>query len=109
MLLEAAYRFDRGPLRKVSTLLSVEAALQRLNDALARLEEAAEHRIELDHTIAGHGIEVQALAEDRSRLARELDASYSRFSALETANRDVSRRLDQAMESLRHVLEPQDR
>src|ERR1700744_1998637 len=99
MLLEAAYRFDRGRLRKVSTLLSVEAALQRLNDALARLEEAAEHRIELDHTIAGDGIEVQALTEDRSRLARELDASYSRYSTLETANRDVSRRLDQAMDS----------
>ena len=89
--------------------LSVEAALQRLNAALAQLEEAAEHRVELDATIAGHGIEVQALAEDRSRLARELDASYSRFSTVETANRDVSRRLDQAMDSIRHVLEPQDR
>lgn len=89
--------------------MSLEAALQRLNDALARLEEAAEHRVELDLTIAGRGIEVQALSEDRSRLARELDASYARFSTLETANRDVSRRLDQAMESLRHVLEPQDR
>lgn len=99
----------RSGLRKVSKHLSVESALQRLNEALARLEEAAEHRVELDLTIAGHGIEVQALTEDRSRLARELDASYSRYATLETANRDVSRRLDQAMESLRHVLEPQDR
>ena len=28
---------------------------------------------------------MQALTEDRSRLARELDASYSRYSTLETA------------------------
>jgi hypothetical protein len=97
------------PAWEVSTPLSVEAALQRLNAALAQLEEAAEHRIELDRTIAGHGIEVQALSEDRSRLAQELDASYARFSSLESANRDVSRRLDQAMDSIRHVLEPIDR
>jgi hypothetical protein len=106
---EAAHRFDRTPAWEVSTPLSVEAALQRLNAALAQLEEAAEHRIELDRTIAGRGIEVQALSEDRSRLAQELDASYARFSSLESANRDVSRRLDQAMGSIRHVLEPIDR
>ncbi len=89
--------------------MSVEAALQRLNAALAQLEEVADHRAELDRTIAGHRIEVQALSEDRSRLAMELDASYARFSTVETANRDVSRRLDQAMDSIRNVLEPQDR
>ncbi|CAM5777344.1 hypothetical protein LMIY3S_05989 [Labrys miyagiensis] len=89
--------------------MSVDTALHRLNTALAQLEEVAEHRAELDRTIAGHRIEVQALSEDRSRLAVELDASYARFSNLETANRDVSRRLDQAMDSIRHVLEPQDR
>lgn len=89
--------------------MSVDTAYQRLNTALAQLEEVAEHRAELDRTIAGHHIEVQALSEDRSRLAMELDASYARFSTMETANRDVSRRLDQAMDSIRHVLEPQDR
>lgn len=89
--------------------MSVDTALHRLNTALAQLEEVAERRAELDRTIAGHRIEVQALSEDRSRLAVELDASYARFSNLETANRDVSRRLDQAMDSIRHVLEPQDR
>ena len=92
----------------MSKPLSVDAALQRLNMALAQLEEAADHRAELDRTIGGHRIEVQALSEDRNRLALELDASYARFAAMETANRDVSRRLDQAMDSIRYVLEPQD-
>jgi exonuclease VII small subunit len=86
---------------------SVEAALERLEAAVSKMEDVVERRIEADRIHAGRDVEVQALSDDRSRLADELDASYARFARLETANREVSRRLDQAIDTIRLVLSPQ--
>ena len=83
---------------------SVEAALARLEAAMSKLEDVVERRIEADRALSGKDVEVQALSDDRSRLAEELDASYARFARLETANRDVSKRLDQAIDTIRLVL-----
>ena len=57
------------PAWEVSTPLSVEAALQRLNAALAQLEEAAElnHGVKM-HTRSSDQIE-QTLFSDAPRLA----------------------------------------
>ncbi len=42
---------------------------------------------------------------DRRKLAQELDASEGRAERLEAANKEVSRRLVAAMESIRTVLD----
>ncbi|MNC79465.1 hypothetical protein D3C75_1319500 [compost metagenome] len=49
--------------------------------------------------------EVQRMNADRSRLAQELDQSEARAERLEAANREVSRRLVTAMETIRAVLD----
>jgi hypothetical protein len=86
---------------------SLDAALERLAASLARLEDAVERRLDGDRALAGHGVEVQALSDDRARLAGELDDSFARLAELQSANRDVSRRLGEAIETIRAVLEPQ--
>jgi len=48
------------------------------------------------------------LAADRSKLAADLDAQVARSKSLETANRDIARRIDAAMENIRVVLESND-
>jgi Domain of unknown function (DUF4164) len=86
---------------------SAEAALERLEAALSKMEDVVERRIEADRAHAGRDVEVQALSDDRSRLADELDRSYARFARLETANREVSQRLDRAIDTIRLALSPQ--
>ena len=49
--------------------------------------------------------EVQRMNSDRSRLAQELDNSEARAERLEDANKEVSRRLVTAMETIRAVLD----
>ena len=46
-------------------------------------------------------------AADRSRLASDLDAAAARARTLETTNREVARRLDAAIDTIRSVLEAQ--
>ena len=48
---------------------------------------------------------MQRLNADRSRLAQELDTSEARAERLEEANKEVSRRLVTAMETIRAVLD----
>ena len=48
--------------------------------------------------------QVHALGSDRARLASELDEATARARALETANREVAQRIDQAIETIRGVL-----
>ena len=88
--------------------MPLDTVLLRLTQALARLEDAVERRLEADEAVAGHAIEVQALAEDRARLAQELDDSFVRYAQIQSANKDASRRLDQAMETIRLVLGPKN-
>jgi Domain of unknown function (DUF4164) len=86
---------------------SVDAALERLEAAVSKMEDVVERRIEADRVHSGRDVEVQALSDDRSRLADELDATYARFARLETANREVSQRLDRAIDTIRLALSPQ--
>ncbi|MPZ56709.1 MAG: DUF4164 family protein [Rhizobiales bacterium] len=88
---------------------TIDAAARRLTQALDALEAAVERRHEADRTEAGLAAQVQALGDDRARLADDLDTVSARAKSLETANRDVIRRLDLAMQSIRNVIEGGDR
>jgi septal ring factor EnvC (AmiA/AmiB activator) len=88
---------------------SVDAASRRLALAMDALEAAVEHRRELDRGQADLSEQLHALGSDRSRLAAHLDSAAARIRTLEVTNREVSRRLDTAIESVRGVLEANDR
>jgi chromosome segregation ATPase len=83
---------------------SIEAASHRLTLALEALDEAAERRREADRGAQALANQVHALDSDRARLAGELDLAAARARALETANREVAQRIDQAIETIRGVL-----
>jgi len=87
---------------------AIEAATKRLQHALDALESALERRIEVDREQAATASRVHAFEADRSRLAAELDAMTARSRHLETTNRDVARRLDEAIESIRAVIDAHD-
>jgi predicted nucleic acid-binding Zn-ribbon protein len=84
---------------------SVETSLARLDQAIGRLEVSVARRLDVDRSLGALETELQRLGEDRSKLALDLDQSAARSARLEEANREVSRRLVAAMESIRAVLE----
>jgi chromosome segregation ATPase len=88
----------------MSNTNSIELAARRLTLALEALEAATERRQEADRGEASLANQVHALGSDRARLASELDETTARARALETANREVVQRIDQAIETIRGVL-----
>lgn len=87
----------------------IDAATRRLVAALDALEAAAERRREADRGESDLAAQVHALGADRSRLAAELDAVTARSRRLADTNREVARRLDNAMEGVRAVIDAHDR
>ena len=88
----------------MSNTNSIELAARRLTLALDALEAATERRQEADRGEASLANQVHALGSDRARLANDLDETTARARALETANREVVQRIDQAIETIRGVL-----
>lgn len=84
---------------------TLKEVLIRLGKAVEALETAALGRIDREQDYAEAEAEVQRMNADRSRLAQELDASEARAERLEEANKEVSRRLVTAMETIRAVLD----
>lgn len=89
----------------MSETVSLDAALAELDRAMERLEAAVGRRLAGERTLTGMEDELARLGEDRSRLALDLDGAVARAGRLEDANREVSRRLVAAMESIRAVLD----
>ncbi len=87
----------------------VETATERLQSALEALESAVERRLERDQGQAALASQVHAFDSDRARLAEDLDAAVSRARRLETVNREVARRLDEAIVTIRAILAPAER
>ena len=89
--------------------MSAEATLReviaRLGKAIDGLENAVALRLERDSDYVEAEAEVQRLNADRARLAQELDNSEARAERLKNANKEVSRRLVTAMETIRAVLD----
>jgi hypothetical protein len=82
----------------------IDAATRRLTQALDALDAAVERRREADRSEAGLAAQVQALGDDRARLAADLDSASARSRQLEAANREAARRVGLAMQSIRDVL-----
>jgi Domain of unknown function (DUF4164) len=87
----------------MSDASAIEAATKRLALALDALEAALERRRDADRGEETLGAQLQALGADRSRLA-DLDAHVARVRALESTNREVARRLDVAIDTIRSVI-----
>ena len=83
---------------------TTEQAVKRLEAALRGLEMAIEQRVSQSIGAEGLADEVQMLTADRARLAENLDQAQARAARLENVNRDVSRRLGTAVETIRSVL-----
>jgi hypothetical protein len=88
---------------------AIDAASKRLGLALDALGAAVDRRREAARAEADLADQLHAIAGDRSKLAAELDQAAARGKALEVANREVARRLDVAIETIRDVLEANDR
>jgi len=89
----------------MTEISAIEGATKRLTAALDSLEAAAEQWREADDDQNGLVAQLHALGADRSRLAADLDAVTARARALESANQEVARRLDAAIETIRSLIE----
>jgi septal ring factor EnvC (AmiA/AmiB activator) len=87
----------------------LERATRRLNSALDTLEAAVNRRHDEDRQRDALEAQLQAFGSDRSKLAAELDHVRARSDDLESANREVSRRLERAADTIRTVLATQER
>lgn len=84
---------------------TLDAALSELRSAIGSLENAVDARIDRQRESSEVEGEVRRVHADRARLAQELDQSQFRANRLEEVNREVSRRLVTAMETIRAVLD----
>ena len=84
---------------------TTELAVKRFEAALQGLEHAVEDRLSRAVGADGLAEEVQMLTSDRAKLAEALDQTQARATKLETLNRDASRRLDKAIDTIRAVLQ----
>jgi hypothetical protein len=88
---------------------SLERATRRLDSAIDTLEAAVNRRHEEDRQRDALEAQLQAFGSDRSKLAAELDTVRARSVDLESANREVSRRLERAVDTIRTVLAANER
>ncbi len=84
---------------------TVKTAIEELRRAVEGLGRAFDGRMEREQASTEIRQEVRRAHEDRARLAQELDQSQFRANKLEEVNREVSRRLVTAMETIRAVLD----
>jgi hypothetical protein len=90
----------------VSEAGTIESATRRLQSALEALDGAVGRRLDRDQGQAAVATQLHAFDVDRSRLAAELDDATARGRVLETANREVAQRLDEAIATIRTIIEP---
>lgn len=84
---------------------TLKETMLRLSRAVQAVESAVAARMEREQDFAEAEEEIQRMNSDRARLAHELDGSEARAERLEAANKEVSRRLVTAMETIRAVLD----
>ncbi|HMQ58207.1 MAG TPA: DUF4164 domain-containing protein [Rhizobiaceae bacterium] len=84
---------------------TLKQVMGRLAKALEALDAAVDRQREQSENYRDAEEEVQRLNADRARLAEELDGSEARAERLADVNKEVSRRLVTAMETIRAVLD----
>jgi len=94
--------------RRVTDASVIEMAAKRLQSALDALEGAVERQLEQDKGHAALATQVHAFDSDRARLAGELDAVTAHARELQTTNREVAQRLDEAIATIRSIIDAQD-
>jgi predicted nucleic acid-binding Zn-ribbon protein len=88
----------------------LENAISQFNQALDRLDAALARRGAASAGAGSSGAsekilrEIQALREDRARLAEALDSARADYAALESVGDEVEERLDGAIRDIRRVL-----
>jgi len=80
------------------------AAQDRFERALARLDGSVKGLRQRMRQLQRIEVDTQRLIHERSRLATELDKASARAKRLDDSAHDVSRRLVEAMETVREVL-----
>jgi chromosome segregation ATPase len=89
----------------MSSQQTLSEVLDRLDKAVSSLEDVIDRQLEVRENYRDAEEEVQRMNADRSKLAGELDTSEARAERLEDVNKEVSRRLVTAMETIRAVLD----
>ncbi|MGH6728367.1 MAG: DUF4164 domain-containing protein [Pseudolabrys sp.] len=84
---------------------AIDQVVKRLALALDGLDAAVERRREADRSEDGLTSQLHALGVDRTRLAAALDGETARSRQLESTTSEVAQRLDQAIASIRAVLD----
>jgi len=84
---------------------AIDVAVKRLAQALDALDAAVDRRQEADRGEQALAAQVHALGVDRARLAAALDGEAARSRRLETTNREIAERLDNAISSIQSVLD----
>ncbi len=93
----------------MSEATTIDSATRRLQSALEALDGAVGRRLDRDQGQAALASQVHAFDVDRARLAAELDDATARARALETANREVALRLDEAIATIRAIIAPAEK
>lgn len=82
----------------------IEAATRRLHAAIDALTAAIDKRRDADRHQEALQAQLHALGNDRARLAAELDGARAEAEEVADVGREVMRRLDLAMTTIRDVL-----
>jgi len=82
----------------------LNAANARFDRAMARLDNSVKNLSTRMRQLNRIEVDTQRLVHERSRLATELDKAAARAKRLDDSAHDVSRRLVEAMETVRSVL-----
>lgn len=80
------------------------AAQARLDRAMTRVDQSAKNLSTRLRQLNRMEVDTQRLVHERARLATELDKTAARAKRLDDSAHDVSRRLVEAMETVREVL-----
>jgi ABC-type transporter Mla subunit MlaD len=82
----------------------IAAASARFDQAMARLDNSVKNLGGRMRQLNRIEVDTQRLVTERARLATELDKAAARAKRLDDSAHDVSRRLVEAMETVREVL-----
>ena len=82
----------------------MDAAIARFDRAIGRLEASVRSLNGRMRTLNRIEVDTQRLINERARLAADLDKASARAKRLDDSAHEVSRRLVDAMETVRHVL-----